>query len=118
MADAMSSEDSLLLERLTVLEANYAADPMDVPNAVEYAHTLHWLRRDKPALRVMMSLPSDSMDPSDRLFTASMMVFDSDVQGALSTAAPVCLPAVVLLAAGSSSLLILTFSSRRRGSDG
>lgn len=114
----MSPEDSLLLERLAVLEASYTMDPGDLPTAVEYAHTLHRLRRDKPALRVMMSLPAESMAPSDRLFTASMMFFDSDIPGAISTAAPVCLPAVVVLAAGSSSLFFLALSDRRKEGDG
>ena len=114
----MSPEDSLLLERLAILEANYTVDPGDLPNAVEYARTLHELRRDKPALLVMMSIPAESLVPSDRLFTASMMVFDSDIRGAVSTAAPVCLPAVVVLGAGSSSLLFLALCDRRREGNG
>jgi hypothetical protein len=110
----MSPGDSINLERLSSLEARYLACPEDIGNAVEYAHTLHDLRRDKPALLVMTALPMESIGPGERLFTASMRLFDSDVTGAVATAVPVCLPALAVLIAGSLPMVVLFASDRRR----
>jgi hypothetical protein len=113
----MSPADSVHLERLTTLEARYLLCPEDIDNAVGYAHTLHDLRRDKPALLVMTALPMESLGPEERLFTASMRLFDSDVPGAFATAVPVCLPALAVMIVGSLPMVILLVSDRRSGGD-
>jgi hypothetical protein len=113
----MCPRDRLNLERLTTLEARYRSFPEDIDNAVDFARTLHALRRDKPALVVMTALPAESLGPEERLFTASMKLFDSDVPGAVATAAPVILPALAVLLAGSFPVLILFASGRRSGGD-
>jgi hypothetical protein len=113
----MSPGDSISLERLVMLEARYVSCPGDIGHAVAYAHTLHDLRRDKPALLVMTALPMESLGPGERLFTASMRLFDSDVTGALAAAAPVCLPVLAVLIAGSLPMVILFASDRKNGDD-
>lgn len=113
----MAPGDSLDLARLPILEARYRACPGEIAPAVEYARLLHDLRRDKPALLVMLSLPAESLDSGERLFTASMRLFDSDLPGALSTAAPVCLPALAILAGGALPAACMVLSNRGRGRD-
>jgi len=113
----MSPTDSINLERLTILEAQYLLCPEDIANAVDYASTLHDLRRDKPALLVMTSLPLESLGPEERLFTASMRLFDSDISGAVAAAAPVFLPVLAVMIAGSLPMVILFVSDRRSGGD-
>ncbi len=114
---SMSPGDSINLERLATLEAQYLLYPDDIASAVEYAHTLHDLRRDKPALLVMTALPLESLGPGERLFTASMRLFDSDISGAVATAAPVILPVLVVMIAGSLPMVIVVVSDRRSGGD-
>jgi len=114
---SMCPRDSINLERLTTLEARYLSFPEDIANAVDYARTLHDLRRDKPALMVMTALPVESLGPEERLFTASMKLFDSDVPGAVATASPVVLPALAILVSGSFPVVILLASDRRSRGD-
>jgi len=116
-AGGMSPDDSMDLVRLSELEEILAESPGDIDASVACARVLHDLRRDKPALTVMESLPPESLDPGERLFLASMRAFDSDIPGAAAAAAPACLPAVVVLAAGSAPavLLVLSRGGRRRG---
>jgi len=116
-AGGMSPGDSIDLIRLQALEADHSAHPDDIDDAVAYARVLHDLRRDKPALLVMEALPPESLDPGEKLFLASMRVFDSDLPGALSSAAPVCLPSFVILAAGSLPILLLAIRGRESRRD-
>ncbi len=111
--DGMNSDDRIHLENLRTLESSYRTDSVDWEVAVELAETLHALRRDKPALEIMRSIPADELSPQDRLFMAMLFVCDCNISEAARTAAPVLIPtAAILLVAGSGFLYL---RGKRRG---
>ena len=112
----MNPADSMGLIRLEELQTSLDSPGTDWRRAVELAHVLHDMRRDKPALRVMMTVPSESLNVSHRLFLASLYIFDSDLPSAFATAAPVCIvPSAVILAI--LVLVTLRIARGRKGDD-
>ena len=116
-AQGMDPADSAGLVRLQELRSIYDPSGGDWETAVEMAHLLHDLRRDKPALRILVTVPGDNLGPSDRLFLASLHLFDSDIPAAFAAAAPVCIvPIAVITAAALLSVVLII--RRRKGRNG
>lgn len=113
----MDPADSAGLVRLQELRAVYEPSGGDWETAVEMAHLLHDLRRDKPALRILVTVPGDSLGSSDRLFLASLHLFDSDIPAAFAAAAPVCIVPIAVIAAAALLLAALVIR-RRKGRNG
>ncbi len=110
LQSGMERGDSLDLLRMADLQARLESDPDDARTAVELARTLHRLRRDKPALDLMLGLPDDSLGMMDRLFLASLLLYDGDPAAAAEEALEAGWP--VLLAGGTAAALLIL---RRRG---
>ncbi|GEM_PF-5483104 len=107
----MEPSDSISLLRLHELQTVSDESSGDCRTAIELAHVLHDLRRDKPALDLLLTVPIESLGIQDRLFLASLQMFDSDLPSAFATAAPVC---IVPIGATAATIAIFAVIHIRR----
>jgi len=109
----MDPSDSISLLRFRELQTVLDESGGDSRTVIELAHVLHDLRRDKPALDLLLTVPIDSLGMQDRLFLASLQMFDSDLSSAFATAAPICIVPIIVTAATISIFAVIHIRRRK-----